>query len=1369
MGVRTPGQIQRFLDETMHRFDLGVQYLGDEPNATGKAWDDATVRWLLAASWPYEAAAGNQSIPAVYQSVNRGRDATGAQPFLCDRYYLPATPRDLRLFEKAGIPVFGVETKHQLADFDVVGTSISYSVLSMSFVKLLSMSDVPLRWRERDADPGAYPMVMVGGLSYGAPEMLAPVVDCWWLGEVEDEPGNPGIAAVCARIARFKRTGAWTHQRVSCYQALAREFPFLYFPRFVDVHYAYEDRTHVGVAGASKQVVGYTSNLEGMRLPFVKRHVKNLDAIDPLDDPPLLYADPAMGSGDLEVGRGCPAWCSFCSLTYRQKPYRQRSIPYVVGYAKALQANMGSTRMAPFMPDFPMHTQRKALVGALLENVSDEVDAPSMRVDDFIADNQFVLLQVHGGMDAVTLGVEGNSQRMRDLVGKGTSDTDIKEAVTRGIRAGIRKFKLFMISNLPGEDEGDILRILQLGRDLADIREAMKQPTVRIQFSWTPLLIEGNTPFQWFAPPPQNRILGDIWEELRDLKIDFKLGAKALPLNAPVLTPSGFRRMGDLAVGDAVIDPEGRPSEVTGVFPQGRRAVYRLTFSDGSTAEATDDHLWTVERWTCVRADPLVDWRNGGRQKAVLRRDTVTTAELAAMSKGSRRPWLVESPGLADADLSCSDDLPVDPYVLGLLLGDGCLRGGTPRFTSGDAELVQAIVDLAGVSAVQNAAKPFDYSLSCGGHRGRPNHLRVALEAASVYGLRAWEKHVPDTYKWASAKTRLAVLQGLMDTDGTSQHRGSADFTSTSRQLRDDVVFLARSLGLVVKPYDGWRDLDKNHRPHWKCRIWETESVRVFRLDRKIRELPRPKRRVLQSVEYIRDDECQCITVSAPSKLFVTSDFIPTHNSEPNRLAFFQLCQRASREVGEALVDAMQAADQACWGGVPRTFAATLQDALHSHGFTNGFDDCFDERFKHDMFGWEFISQGISTELLWSAYVQMREFAELTDSASYEDQFDERYHGNEWIARCNERCQGKTCGACSLDDLRIRTGYLQAALTERDVDLSTLRPVDQRSQAFRVRARLVVPERYRFVGNDHWRYALRRAAFRAQDRLTLTHGIAKRTIRLASDEIKHRDWTHGVDYAEWAMTRPMDGDELGAFLTAMHHELAPWVHLGDAVTLPAQAQSLRNDIDLSYYQLPIDDELDTVTARLAAWHTTEHVPMRLKIEAGYFAPAAEEVNAKAFVDDLWLHRDGHRLLLRMLVRGRPTPYNIHAALMGRQSWLAAARHPATRLEAFLGTDRTQGDFFRPTCRRCGLQVPITVLNRPFDDRYCPRCRDEEEPAMTQPMPPADPNDPGVTDPGVTDEGGAGKDPSNTPVEELVEDTDPDDDGPATLLAAYGND
>ena len=174
---------------------------------------------------------------------------------------------------------------------------------------------------------------------------------------------------------------------------LAREFNYLFFPRFVEATYRYEDR---GLPELSKQVSGYRSLLPGMRMPFRSRTVKNLDNIAPLTEAPLLYADPRMGAGDLEVGRGCPAWCSFCRLGWVTKPPRQRSVAKSVEQP-AWQRNMGSIELSPFGPDSPMHTQRKALLAALLENVNSYMDVSAMRVDDFIADDQYVLIQAAPG------------------------------------------------------------------------------------------------------------------------------------------------------------------------------------------------------------------------------------------------------------------------------------------------------------------------------------------------------------------------------------------------------------------------------------------------------------------------------------------------------------------------------------------------------------------------------------------------------------------------------------------------------------------------------------------------------------------------------------------------------------------------------------------------------------------------------------------------------------------------------------------------------------------------------------------------------------------------------------------------------------
>jgi radical SAM superfamily enzyme YgiQ (UPF0313 family) len=954
--VTTPAAIQRFLDENSHRADAPFSWYGDEPNSYRKPWDEADVRACVFTCWPYEQAAGNQAVPLVYKTINE------AEGMLCDRSYFPGTPRDLRLLTNGGMPIFGIESKHPLTDFDVVGTSISYPVLAINFVKQLAVSGITPSWDDYDdrgvtktgriREPERWPWVIVGGQAYGAPEVLSNIADAVWCGEVEDEPSNPGIVAVFEAVRDFKDAGLWRTDREDCYRRLAREFPFLYFPRFYDIGYGYERRPTVDrVLGReselSKQVTSVESNLEGMSSPVVKRFVHDLDAVAPLDNPPLLYNDPGLGAGDLEVGRGCPAWCSFCALTYRQKPYRQRSVEYVVDFGKRLLQNTGGIHLAPFSPDFPMHTNKKRLLKALLAEASDDIDMSSMRVDDFIADPSYVMLQAAGGVDTVTLGVEGNSQRMRDFVGKGAADEDVKEAVARAIRAGIKRIKMYMIAFMPGEDEGDVYRLLSLAREIADIRDGMGS-SARIQFSWTPMLIEGNTPFQWFAPTTINFALSDVWEELRRLHIDFKLGSK------------------------------------------------------------------------------------------------------------------------------------------------------------------------------------------------------------------------------------------------------------------------------VAK----------------------------------------------------------------------------------DKLAFQQLSQRCNRLQGKALMEAAIALDAGCWGGVPEDLYETIEARLYAQGFHNGFADAFDERFKDDMFGWEHIDQGINVELMWVTYQQMREFLENTDSESYDRQFSPDYHGNEWIERCDTKCQGKTCGVCDARDLRIRRGYIEAAADEATVDLTALKVIDQRTVALKVRAKAVRDDQHRFVTNDHLVYAVRRAAYRAG------MPISKRTVKFASSTIKYKNWASGVDYVEFGLTRRINPAEVSRLVGSMNSELGSALHITDAVLVPSSVSPLRSDVGSSLYDMEVDVPIESVVKAIERWHASEYVKAVVH-ERKATGMVREEVNAKDYVDDLWAVRDGHRVRLRFYLRGVVNPYAIYAALFGKPSWIEAARYPVHRLGSFMDIEAAQNDFLRPACVECGMTIPVDLLDRPWDAERCPRCADSD--------------------------------------------------------------
>lgn len=416
---------------------------------------------------------------------------------------------------------------------------------------------------------------------------------------------------------------------------------------------------------------------------------------------------------------------------------------------------------------------------------------------------------------------------------------------------------------------------------------------------------------------------------------------KAQPLDALVLTPTGFRKMGDLSVGDVVIDPDGQPSQVTGVFPQGEQDIYRVVFNDGSSCECTLDHLWPLRRpkFNRVKGDPY-----GPRVREYVS-EVRTLGSLPKYMLKSGGGWTLDSNLREDLDF-IEEDLPIDPYTFGLLIGDGHLSSvGSSLFGSEDLELIESCrvgLESLGVTlvptgdkrtnasewfrlvgcelsntvclfdAVVHSAGPLRRGL-CSRHYQQENlsnrldqwelvgqSLNVVRHILSNLGCLhlSDKKFIPDIYKFASAKTRLAVLQALLDTDGNAIP-GGAEFSSASVQLCADVQWLARSLGfrstaIRSKSHSYWNVQHQERRvAHDRNRVSvfrSNEMPDLFRLARKRDAAYRDGGRwsVLcrrfVSVEKVRRAEAQCISVSAPSQLYITNDFIPTHNTTMARV-----------------------------------------------------------------------------------------------------------------------------------------------------------------------------------------------------------------------------------------------------------------------------------------------------------------------------------------------------------------------------------------------------------------------------------------------------------------------------------------------------
>lgn len=348
---------------------------------------------------------------------------------------------------------------------------------------------------------------------------------------------------------------------------------------------------------------------------------------------------------------------------------------------------------------------------------------------------------------------------------------------------------------------------------------------------------------------------------------------KALRCSETVDTPDGPRLWGDIHAGDLLWGPDGEPTRVVAIPYRGRRQQYRVTFDDGSRVDCSGEHLWNVRG-------------RQHRRKGLDGYETVTTEEILARGvkrsngKAMARQW--EIPRQAPIKYP-HRDLPIDPYVLGLFLGDGGRRSG--RITTPDEEII-------------NRVRALGYECRCAPKQGTD---AVSL---TVYGVRprlrdlgllscySYEKFIPEQYKFASVEQRAELFRALVDTDGEVCKHGTLLFSTTSPRLRDDFVWLARSLGgkaqvspAVKKPFYYGKDGEKVQcRDCYRVTATMPRGFKVGYVQHKVERIrptveDRYLTRWIDSIEPIGEDECMCVTVDREDGLFLGPNLTVTHNS----------------------------------------------------------------------------------------------------------------------------------------------------------------------------------------------------------------------------------------------------------------------------------------------------------------------------------------------------------------------------------------------------------------------------------------------------------------------------------------------------------
>lgn len=359
---------------------------------------------------------------------------------------------------------------------------------------------------------------------------------------------------------------------------------------------------------------------------------------------------------------------------------------------------------------------------------------------------------------------------------------------------------------------------------------------------------------------------------------------KAEYINNMVYTNFGKKRIGDIEIGDLITSSSGGITSVTGIYPQGIKSLYKITFSDGHSILVCKNHLWSLKlkggtkdsvilsTEDLMDPDKKISYLGTGRNSKKI----YTINTFFKDSKG-RDKWSI--PIVKNPISFCTtrhDRIKIDPYLLGLLIGDGGLSQRGIRFSSVDQELIDYIVNILPDDLKLRKIKGSNCDYTISTTIGNRNSLSKILRHLGLKGKKSEHKFIPDPYIYSLETERLSLLQGLMDTDGSCTNHG-AEFYSSSKKLAYNVVELVQSLGGIAKI----RMKKTTHLDSYVVRVILPKQFCPFRLERK-RKKYKPSKvfsRYITNIEYVKDDLALCISVDAPDHLYVTEHAIVTHNT----------------------------------------------------------------------------------------------------------------------------------------------------------------------------------------------------------------------------------------------------------------------------------------------------------------------------------------------------------------------------------------------------------------------------------------------------------------------------------------------------------
>lgn len=489
-----PEALSEGLERILPTVSRPARYTGGEWNARSANWEQARLRFALAYPDLYEIGMANLGLMILYDRLNR------MPGVLAERVYMPWVDMEAAM-RRRGLPLYGLESRHPLTDFDFLGFSLPYELTYTNVLAMLDLAGLPLLAEERGPE---HPLVIAGGSGAYNPEPMAAFVDLFVIGE-----GEEAVDDLAALFLEVRASGGSRE----AFLRRAAGLPGIYVPRFYRVDY-HPDGTISRISPESTDIPRRIH----------KRVLADLSASPPVTRPVVPYVDSVHDRAVVEIQRGCSRGCRFCQAGIVYRPVRERSPQEVRAAVRELLAQTGYEELSLLSFSTSDYSRLPELLEGLQEDHAAAgltLSLPSLRLDAFSVELAERLSQRrHVGL---TFAPEAGTQRLRDAINKGLTRENFASTLEAAFSRGWRRVKLYFMIGLPTEDDADLAGIVEMVQEALRIGRKHAGRRARLSISVAPFVPKPHTPFQWAgqdSPEVLEEKLRFLRRSLRDPAIE---------------------------------------------------------------------------------------------------------------------------------------------------------------------------------------------------------------------------------------------------------------------------------------------------------------------------------------------------------------------------------------------------------------------------------------------------------------------------------------------------------------------------------------------------------------------------------------------------------------------------------------------------------------------------------------------------------------------------------------------------------------------------------------------------------------------------------------------------------------------------------